>query len=412
MSSSSPAAHQLSLTTHMNADNAKYEAGIGGAPRIPPQMWGHVLGYALYGQLKDVLSLFDGSHQEAVARSVPTLNFTEGGQLDGPTVAKFLNVEEVNCLSFLRDADADEDGTGTGGKGMLVVCRETACRLVSVLTLFKKLRRIFVGGGFAEERDGVERLVFQNYFFGTWRGRNRAQLGDPANLPQATSVACQLLGALKARVIPPLEKMGGAANLFEHTLCRRGRHGTDLMQLCNNCCDVCAHLPMEDVISGNWISNCCDSTYDTLLVAEEVGKRDGGKDLVHLTTWYDDHMRDVFTEGLQYLYVSSENKILWQKLLRLGTECDFSGCVTVLYLERWCLDYIDRMLAVGWQPTASHKDQRWSHFLLSLLHNQGVTKSTFDAFVSRGFPFRKSDCIILDDKVEPALREIPALSSS
>ena len=81
--------------------------------------------------------------REDVERFITTLNITEASQLDGPTCKKFTNVEEVNCLSFLRAADDSPDD-----QRILVVCRETAVRLVPVLSSFPKLRRIYVGGGF------------------------------------------------------------------------------------------------------------------------------------------------------------------------------------------------------------------------------------------------------------------------
>ena len=36
-------------------------------------------------------------------------------------------------------------------------------------------------------------------------------------------------------------------------------------------------------------------------------------------------------------------------------------------------------------------------------------KSTFDALVARGFAFDESDLIVLDERMEPALKDVPAL---
>lgn len=97
----------------------------------------------------------DDEIRRGIEAFITTLNITEASQLDGSLTKRFANVEEVNCLSFLRAADDSPDD-----KRIVVVCRETAARLVPVLSSISKLRRIFAGGGFVEtDENGIERLL-------------------------------------------------------------------------------------------------------------------------------------------------------------------------------------------------------------------------------------------------------------
>ena len=160
-----------------NAGNTDASASSTSTPTlggILPELKAHVLDYLPYETVEVALPMLDpeaekdrgkvdnanasnrGGDADAskkkrnggVAGAVTTLNITSGTQLDGSLTSKFPNVEEVNCLSFLVAADDSPDD-----RRILVVCRETATRLVPVLSTFRKLCRIYVGGGFVETGD-------------------------------------------------------------------------------------------------------------------------------------------------------------------------------------------------------------------------------------------------------------------
>ena len=177
-SSPSPSPSNAGNTADASVPTPTPAPTLGG---VPPQLKAHVLDYLPYETVEVALPMLDpeaekdrgkvdnanasnrGGDADAskkkrnggVAGAVTTLNITSGTQLDGSLTSKFPNVKEVNCLSFLRAAD-----DSPADQRILVVCRETATRLVPVLSSFSELRRIYVGGGFVETDDnGVERLV-------------------------------------------------------------------------------------------------------------------------------------------------------------------------------------------------------------------------------------------------------------
>ena len=103
-------------------------------PHIPPPVWGRVLDFMPYEEVRSALLVGKIIANEAV-KYVRTLNFMKGCQLDVPSARRFASVEEVNCLSLI-----------SGWWRSTVLCRETTTRLVPLLTTFAKLKQIFVGG--------------------------------------------------------------------------------------------------------------------------------------------------------------------------------------------------------------------------------------------------------------------------
>ena len=388
---------------------------------IPTPLVGHMLDYLPYEAVEEAL---EAAEDEKVRREIQkhatALNITSGSQLDASLADRFENAEEVNCLSFLVAADDSPDD-----ERILVVCRETATRLVPVLSTFRKLRRIYVGGGLVETGDdGIARLVREEYWHDRRNGRHR--LGVEPHLSLASMLAYQLIGALKARVIPPLERMDGVADLFHadcgaNTLCpgfdsaARPLHfprvfpSEDAGRMCEHCRDVCLNLPLEDIACNVWSSSCVDK----VVLFETMAARDRTRTkelLCDPNGWCVDYVWEVVHQELwDNFYLEREDstaeaKELAKRLQGLGVgECD------VWYMDRSSLSFIDRMISAGWQPDACSS---WYPIYGSWFSQLDcIAKSTYDALVSRGFLIDKSDCIVIDELAEPALRDLPALMS-
>ena len=91
---------------------------------------------------------------------------------------------------------------------------------------------------------------------------------------------------------------------------------------------------------------------------------------------------------------------LRDRLQRLGADGS-GGDVIVEYLERDSCAFIDRMIAVGWRP-----DTLQDSYFDGYFDKCPIAKTAFDFLVSRGFPLKNSNCIVVDEKTEPALREL------
>ena len=78
-------AEQISEDTDENAD----------ALHLPAPVWGHVLDFMPYGEVRSALLV--GKHIAAEAvKHVQTLNIMQSSQVYIPATRRFINVEEVN----------------------------------------------------------------------------------------------------------------------------------------------------------------------------------------------------------------------------------------------------------------------------------------------------------------------------
>ena len=396
---------------------------------VPP-IWGHVLDYLPYAMMSVALSAVHEDVQEEVELAITTLNLTEAEQLDAPSTGggRFSNVEEINCLSFLCAAE-DSPPDARGDDRILAVCRETATRLVPFLATFPQLRLLYVGGGFVEsDGEGIERLIREEYWYHgspmsddfhpvPGSANNRNQLRNPANFGWASSFGHQFIGALKARVFPSLESTESISSLLEYILCpptdtSEISKSKDAKDMCANCRDICAHFPVADIVSTAWRSSCVEN----IVVFEAIAARDGAKMLLgDPDSWCSMWMAETvfldiprFTLGGVKTSADQDKVELRDRLLRLGADT-FRGEVVVEFLKKSSCTFIDRVIAVGWRPATMSMYRNGSH---DYFDNWPIAKTTFDFLVSRGFPLKKSKCIVVDEKIEPALRELNALIST
>ena len=120
-------------------------------PHIPPPVWGHVLDFMPYEEVRSALLVGKIIANEAV-KYVRTLNFMKGYQLDVPSARRFAGVEEVNCLCLISGRESVNNRGNAAN--FIELCRDTTIRLVPLLTAFSKVRRTFVGGLIAEHQNG------------------------------------------------------------------------------------------------------------------------------------------------------------------------------------------------------------------------------------------------------------------
>lgn len=238
----------------------------------------------------------------------------------------------------------------------------------------------------------------------------RHRLGVEPHLSLASSLAYQLIGALKARVIPPLERMDGVETFLHvdggaNTLCpgfdSDARKSVDPQDMCEHCRDMCYHLPLE-VIANRWKSGCVDE----VVLCEAIAARDGKRtkellcdpngwcvvymwEVVHQDLW-----DSVTVRRIRDLARSQELKEELKKRVRPGAGGDYGE--HVYFMPRSSISFIDRMIAVGWNPDLL-VGRTW------FLRDELVPKVTFDALVSRGFPISESDCFVFDETAEPAV---------
>ena len=106
-----------------------------GTPTLPPAVWGHVLDYLLYGEVRQAILVNKTMANEA-SKYVEEIFITEPCQLDVVAARRFPNVEYVQIQCLVRWPD----------KETCVLVRETTKRAVPFLSAFANLEEFYLGG--------------------------------------------------------------------------------------------------------------------------------------------------------------------------------------------------------------------------------------------------------------------------
>ena len=110
--------------------------------QLPAVVWGNVLNYMPYEDVRSTLLVGKLIAVEA-AKYVQTLNIMKSTQMVGPPARRFPNVTEVNifCLLIHKVAKTPQEFSSN-----CKFCSDTAIRTVPFVSMFSKLKLLFVGG--------------------------------------------------------------------------------------------------------------------------------------------------------------------------------------------------------------------------------------------------------------------------
>ena len=356
-------------------------------PHIPPPVWGRVLDFMPYEEVRSALLVGKIIANQAV-KYVRVLNFMKSCQLDGPSSRRFASVEEVNCLCLI-----------SGRLGSTVLCSDTTTRLVPFLMMFSKLKRIYVGGLITQDWNGQEELVREFY--------HPDNCSSPANHGGlAKAFYDNFIGTFKARLVPlDFHIKGGFVDHFvnELGLCARSDEagdgtGTNSEGMCAICRDVCSYLPLDEIVDRPYFCGCAGNIY----VFEAISKRKGARELFRKES---DALLPRFL-NYRLNHFTIEEEALKRRLTNFGMRSVRKG---IYYLTMHDLDYLDRLIAVGFDPRAMSKKSLYGSMVHRTRQFDAYAKSTFDALVARGFAFDEADLIVLDERMETALKDLPAL---
>lgn len=351
-----------------------------GKQHIPPPVWGHVLDYMPYEEVRSALLIGKIIANEAV-KYVRSLNFMKSCQLDVPSARRFQNVEEVNCLSLVRTEGVS-----------IALCTDTTIRLVPLLGTYSKLERIFVGGLIG---DSNRRVVY-----------NPNQFHSISNNDPFKALCMSFLGAFKARLLPPtISKLEGMLECMfgDVSLCSasKGRG------MCETCKGICSYFPMQ-LVYKNFFYFC--KCVDDFAVYETIAQRKGARELFRansqcLARLLNYRLLDEFNGG--DINSKEEEEALRSRLEKLGITSENK---VVCYVKRSDLNILDRYISLGFDPRAVSKEDLHAVIQIGMSdrHFDVYAKATFDALVARGFALDEADLIVLDERVEPALKGLTA----
>ena len=364
------------------------------APHIPPPIWGRVLDFMPYEEVRSALLVGKIIANQAV-KYVRVLNFTKSCQLDGPSARIFASVEEVNCLCLF-----------SGQYGRAVLCKDSTIRLVPLLTVFTKIKRIDVRGLVTRRRNDQEQLVRPYY--------NRRMCSSPENHRElAEAFVRSFLGAFKTRLLPSSLAVSSILGIFANlpNLCSGRGDDNENNGMCETCAEVSSFFPLQEIVEHPYCFPCVKE----IDVYEKVSKRKGARELFRKDS--DDYLSE-FLEGCFKEFPiedgPKEKVELRRRLAKFGVEWGDSGNKGIWYLTMSDIECIDRLIAVGFDPRTVPKNTFYGILgILSIANDDRqydiYAKSTFDALVARGFAFDEADLIVLDERMEPALKDLPAL---
>jgi len=153
---------------------------------------------------------------------------------------------------------------------------------------------------------------------------------------------------------------------------------------------------------GYW--HPCNDNF--LEVLEVIAKREGARDVLRKHSAEFHSIISVFSHAfLLENAESEEEEALRRRLADLGVQIDQIEPPRVRYLETDALDDLDRLIAIGCDPSASSKEDL-DEVLTVGRDDRVFAKSTFDALVARGFALDEADLIVLDERMEPALKDL------
>ena len=172
--------------------------------------------------------------------------------------------------------------------------------------------------------------------------------------------------------------------------------------MCANCRDVCSHFPLQEIVQDPYFSGCADD----IGVFEAISNRRGAREVFRTQSGVRLPMCTFVNRLLNEFFV--EEPALWHRLEDSDMNCEDKG---IRYLTMADLNELDRLIGVGFDPRALSKESLYAGMHIGEDYRQYdlYAKSTFDALVARGYAFDEADLIVLDERIEPALRALPAL---
>ena len=202
-----------------------------GIPHLPAPVWGHVLDYMPYEEVRSALLVGKHIAVEAV-KYVQTLNIMKSSQMFIPAARRFANAEEVNILCLLvGTGEIDDDSE----EELYTISLDAANRTVPFLASVPKIKRGFVGGEIMSLHFGMRHRY--NHAYETDACHGPSDHGDIFR-----SLMSSYIGAVKTGALPPGLILEGIIDALQDIrLCR------EKSVSCQWCRDILLHFPLRQL---------------------------------------------------------------------------------------------------------------------------------------------------------------------
>lgn len=301
-------------------------------------------------------------------------------------------MQHVNILCLLV-------AKGEGEEDVLIVralCESTSMRMVPVLTAFSRLKSLFAGGFYCY--DGVIKRL--KYF-------PRIHTGGPDNhMELARALVRSVLGAIQSKLLPAtLEIMDGITEkIYDLGFCTKTKENGNA---CSSCRCIISYFPLADLVRLPLVGECINEA----AYLRRLSKRPGAKASIkkHST----EKLVNFLNDSMEYYFWFDEAdshddaKALTKRLQHQGIGDNWRA----QYLALSSIRRLDALIDAGFDPKAISKADLYQDFQIGVSDRSYdiFAKTTFDALVSRGFPFEGTDLIILDETKERALKKLSNL---
>ena len=361
-------------------------------PHLPAPVWGGILDFMPYGEVRSALLVGKHIAVEAI-KYVKTINVLKPSEMHVRASRRFPNIEEVRILCLLQGSgEFDEDG-----EEIYTLSQETAYSATPFLTCFPKLKEAFIGGWqkYRHEDDRIEKFLteYDDYC---------SRPNDHEEIFRGL-VVC-LGGAFKTGLLSQDVTIEGVNPFNWQTVrpCRsRHAHETDS---CSWCRSICKQFPLTHVLPKGFMMNIDQSIARWYCLNKRelwtiINGRSGGKQAI----------QEASEEMLCGILFTHETGLHRRKIVVLDPDGSCLESISpdvkkhmqdenldklsVWGLSESSLSKIDEMIKAGFDPTRVREEYLLSQLTSSLYYvaaSQGVcnvwTKSTVAELSCRGFP--------------------------
>ena len=359
---------------------------------LPAPVWGHVLDFMPYGDVRSALLVGKPIAVEA-AKHVQTLNVMKAGEMHIPAARRFANAEVVKILCLLQGTGEMDEDEEDGIIEQYTISEEASHRIPSFIGSFPKLKRLFFGGVLHDNGEA---------FTMTYGNMHRC-VGPDNHAEVFRNLVFSLFGAFKTGALRREVKLPGLAySLQDARLCAESSHDLDTnpCHLCTNCIQ---YLPLEEIIYASAYKDpkyfCLNVDDIWRLLLERPGIKTDIKRISEKVL-----CQTVFVE-LQGRKVESESAVerLSQKW-RFDSQSPMQGWV----LPKSAFERLDNMMKGGLdsgQIRRRYFFERIGHLIGPRLHvmlDQSEfnvwSKSAVEGLAARGFPVDCDSIPVIDDR--------------
>ena len=211
-------------------------------PQLPAPVWGHVLDYMPYQDVRSALLVGKLIANEAV-KYVHTLNIMRSCEMNVRAARRFSNVHDLHVLCLLEPTGEDDD---------VILSTDTAMCLLPLVSAFPKLKTLFAGCRMYSEF--FEEDTFMTYF------RDEC-VGPDNHIELMRGLVSGFCGAFKTGLLPDsLEMLEGITSSIDD--CRSCNDPSGTSAACTICRDTVLCLPIVDVIHRGGAHHVCSSKLD------------------------------------------------------------------------------------------------------------------------------------------------------